>query len=151
VRLGFRADWEDCQYGRVYYQNQFLRMCSHYNRSNAVISNPDYGFQTALGRCLILLITTGSGFLILLNQWTAIPVFWRPKTESKALVRVISKPSHKTGGFLGGNLQDLSTEKRKNRELHAFLSMRTWSFLSCTKSALGFGGIGTFWRDGNLK
>jgi hypothetical protein len=50
------------------------------------------------------------------------------KTESKALVRVISKPSHKPSGF--GNLQDLSTQKRKICELHAFLSLWTWSFLS---------------------
>jgi hypothetical protein len=66
------------------------------------------------------------------------------KTEFKALVRVISKPSHKPSGFVGGNLQDLSTQKRKICELHAFLSLWTWSFLSCTKSALGF------WWDWNF-
>jgi hypothetical protein len=66
------------------------------------------------------------------------------KTKSKALVQGSSKTLTQTWWFCSGNLQDLSTQKRKNCELHAFLSLWTWSFLSCTKSALGFGGIGTF-------
>ncbi len=115
MRLGFRADWEDCQYRRVYYQSQFFKKRFTLKQEQCGYLKPGLWVSNSVGQV----------FHFVDNHWfwfsdTSQSVnhqfqfFWMQKTEFKALVRVISKPSHKPQWFYRWELARSEHPKEEN-------------------------------------